>query len=101
MFTGGTKKVLTPQTEMFITTDEWEVVPSQVIVEENIGEGAFGEVLKGTIKGPLNNPKVPSALKNAICIPVAIKMLKSEEKKLRIILLHKSANVPSIHYVNS
>ena len=78
MFTGGTKKVLTPQKDILITTDEWEISPGQVIVEDSIGEGAFGEVLKGTVKGPLTNPKIPSALKNAICIPVAIKMLKSQ-----------------------
>ena len=78
MFTGGTKQALTPQMEHLITTDEWEVSPSQVIVGENLGEGAFGEVLKGTVMGPLSNPKVPGALKNAICIPVAIKMLKSQ-----------------------
>lgn len=78
MFTGGTKKAFTPQTDMLITTDDWELPPNQVIVEDNIGEGAFGEVLKGTVKGPLSNPKVPAALKSAICIPVAIKMLKSQ-----------------------
>ena len=78
MFTGGTKKLLTSQKEMLITADEWEIPPDQVLVEGSVGEGAFGEVLKGTVKGPLCNPKVPRALKSSICIPVAIKMLKSE-----------------------
>ena len=59
-----------------ISTDEWELPPSQVIVESTLGEGAFGEVYKGTVKGPLSNPKVPMAVKSAICIPVAIKLLK-------------------------
>jgi serine/threonine protein kinase len=80
MFTGGAKKSLLSQKEQLITADEWEIPPEQVIVEGNIGEGAFGEVLKGAVKGPLSNPKVPRALKSSICIPVAIKMLKSSAK---------------------
>ena len=77
MFTGGRKKPAWPQQDSLITTDEWEIPPSQVLIESRIGEGAFGEVMKGTVKGPLSNPKVPRALKSAICIPVAIKILKS------------------------
>ena len=79
MFTGGAKKSLSSRKELLITADEWEIPPEQVIVEGNIGEGAFGEVLKGAVKGPLSNPKVPRALKSSICIPVAIKMLKSKQ----------------------
>ena len=78
MFTGGAKRSLSSQKEMLITADEWEIPPEQVVIEGNIGEGAFGEVLKGVVKGPLSNPKVPRALKSSICIPVAIKMLKSK-----------------------
>jgi proto-oncogene tyrosine-protein kinase Ret len=80
MFTGGAKKSLSSRKELLITADEWEIPPEQVIVEGNIGEGAFGEVLKGAVKGPLSNPKVPRALKSSICIPVAIKMLKTSAK---------------------
>ena len=80
MFTGGTKKSFLSQKDMLVTADEWEIPPSQVIVEDSIGEGAFGEVMKGTVKGPLSNLKVPRALKSAICIPVAIKMLKRKFK---------------------
>ena len=78
MYTGGMKKSLYSPQESFIMADEWEIPPAQVIVEETIGEGAFGEVVKGTLKGPLSNPKIPRALKTSICIPVAVKMLKSE-----------------------
>ena len=78
MYSGGMKKSLYSPTDNFVLADEWEIPPAQVIVEETIGEGAFGEVVKGTVKGPLTNPKVPRALKTTICIPVAIKMLKSE-----------------------
>ena len=51
---------------------------SEVIVEDRLGEGAFGEVFKGIIKGPLHNPKISSVLKQTIGIPVAIKLLKRE-----------------------
>lgn len=57
--------------------DEWEVPATEVIVESQLGEGAFGEVYKGVIKGPLTNPKISPMLKQSIGIPVAIKLLKS------------------------
>ena len=78
MYTRGKKNVLYSPQDSFIMADEWEIPPTQVIVEQTIGEGAFGEVVKGTVRGPLNNSKIPRALKTSICIPVAIKMLKSE-----------------------
>ena len=56
--------------------DEWEIPPNEVIIEDCLGEGAFGEVYKGIIKCPIVNPKVRSSVKNAFCTPVAIKLLK-------------------------
>lgn len=55
-----------------------QVPASEVIVEDKLGEGAFGEVFKGIIKGPLRNPKISAVLKHTIGIPVAIKLLKRE-----------------------
>lgn len=78
MFTRGPKKRLAVGLDSSLTTDEWEVPPSQVIVEDCLGEGAFGEVYKGIIRGAMSNPKVRPALKNNICTPVAIKLLKCE-----------------------
>ena len=77
MFIGGIRKPSKGQSNV-ITTDEWEIPPSQVIVESTLGEGAFGEVYRGTLRGPLSNPKIPTVVKGAICIPVAIKMLKCQ-----------------------
>ena len=56
--------------------DEWEISTDDVIVEQLLGEGAFGEVYKGVIRGPLENPKISAVLRQAIGVPVAIKLLK-------------------------
>ena len=58
--------------------DEWEISTDDIIMEEQLGEGAFGEVYKGVIRGPLENPKISIILRQAIGVPVAIKMLKSK-----------------------
>ena len=58
--------------------DEWEISTDDVIVEQLLGEGAFGEVYKGVIRGPLENPKISIVLRQAIGVPVAIKLLKRE-----------------------
>ena len=56
--------------------DEWEISNDDVIVEQLVGKGAFGEVYKGVIRGPLENPKISAVLRQAIGVPVAIKLLK-------------------------
>lgn len=84
MFTGGPRQLLLQQPVQSPLTspqkDEWEIPPNEVIIEDSLGEGAFGEVYKGIIKCPILNPKVRSSVKNAFCTPVAIKLLKSKLK---------------------
>ena len=53
-----------------------QIPTTDVIVEDHLGEGAFGYVFKGVIRGPLRNPKLSSKLKQTIGLPVAIKLLK-------------------------
>ena len=55
--------------------DEWEIPVSSVIVESKFGEGCFGEVHKGIVRGPLPSTR---SMKTNICVAVAIKMLKSK-----------------------
>ena len=56
--------------------DEWEVPPSCVTIDDKLGEGAFGEVYKGYLKGPLDNNKLKPEYRNSVFIAVAIKLLK-------------------------
>ena len=58
--------------------DDWELSASDITVEEMLGEGAFGMVYKGYIKGPLTNSKVKPEFRNNIHIPVAMKLLKGK-----------------------
>ncbi len=58
--------------------DEWEVSPSSVTIEDPLGEGAFGEVYKGLLKGPLTNSKLKPAYRNMVIVSVAIKLLKGK-----------------------
>ena len=62
--------------------DEWEIPAAQVIIENRLGEGCFGEVYQGMVKGPINNPKIQASLKNTICPVVAIKLLKCNHLRL-------------------
>ncbi len=67
----------TPTIEPLLMSDEWEVSPSEIIVQDSLGEGAFGEVYKGILKGPITCSKVQPSLRRAVFIEVAIKLLKS------------------------
>ena len=59
--------------------DEWELYPSDVTMGSMLGEGAFGLVYKGYLKGPLTNTKVKPEFRNQIHIPIAMKLLKGME----------------------
>ena len=83
MFNSGSKKIFLYQpvgsSLASPQKDEWEIPRNEVIIEDCLGEGAFGEVYKGIVKCPIINPKVHSSAKNAFCTPVAIKLLKREK----------------------
>ena len=61
------------------SSDDWELLPQQVVVREELGKGAFGVVRSGSIKGPLLNQKVKLPFRNAVHITVAIKMLNGKQ----------------------
>ena len=70
--------------------DEWEIATDDIIADELLGKGEFGEVYKGVIRGPLKNPKISFVLRQAMAIPVAIKLLKRTSLCL---LLNKHVHV--------
>ena len=53
--------------------DEWELPSSSIVRESQLGEGCFGEVHKGFVRGPIESSH---ALKTAVFTTVAIKYLK-------------------------
>ena len=91
MFTSGGKSLLLHRsTALSLTSpqkDEWEIPANEVIIEDCLGEGAFGEVYKGIVKCPIINPKVRPSVKNAICTPVAIKLLKGNNNIISMTFL--------------
>ena len=56
--------------------DCWELLPSDIIMGELLGEGAFGEVYKGFLTGKLENTKVNHLYRKKANIAVAVKILK-------------------------
>ena len=57
------------------STEEWELHPSQVLVETRLGHGSFGDVFKGMIRGGVGLYK----FKGPPCLnSVAIKLLQSK-----------------------
>ena len=82
LFQGGPRNHLLSQTSMNLQQpgiDEWEISPSEVMIEDFLGEGEFGKVYKGVVKGPLTCTKVRPALRNRIAVLVAVKLLKGEQ----------------------
>jgi len=59
-----------------LNTDPWEVLPANVTVENNIGEGHFGFVMKGLLVKNKYKGRIDYQFREPT--PVALKMLKSK-----------------------
>lgn len=69
-----------------LKVDQWELIPKDIVIEEQMSEGFFGKVYRGSVKGPLNNSKLSPSLRNSINVPVAIKLLKGRMYNVTISL---------------
>ena len=58
--------------------DCWELLPSDIIMGELLGEGAFGEVYKGFLTGKLENTKANHLYRTKASIVAAVKILKGK-----------------------
>ena len=56
--------------------DEWEVLASCVIIDDKLGEGAFGEVYRGIVSGDSDSPRLNAYLQHKEKPFVAVKLLK-------------------------
>ena len=55
------------------TADGWEIPSNSIVLEEELGEGCFGKVHKGVVRGPILHSRT---MKSSICRVVAVKFLK-------------------------
>ena len=55
-----------------VMVDSWEISPDYIIMDCMLGEGQFGQVYKGMIKGIVNNPY----FKGSDASFVAVKILR-------------------------
>jgi len=53
--------------------DEWEIPPVTIVTEKQLGEGCFGQVYKGFVRGPIPGSRI---MKDCIHATVAVKYLK-------------------------
>ena len=61
--------------------DEWEIPPVTIVTEKQLGEGCFGQVYKGFVRGPIPGSRT---MKDCIHATVAVKYLKGMRCSLMI-----------------
>ena len=56
--------------------DDWEVPASSIIIDKKLGEGAFGEVYRGVVRGDSDSARLITHLQDKDKPFVAVKLLK-------------------------
>ena len=69
--------------------DDWELSPEDIVIDEKLGEGAFGEVYRGIVAETRNNPRVEGFLVRSGNGYVALKFLKGNNTVVRFNTWHK------------
>ena len=65
--------------DIVLQLDDWELNPEDIVIDEKLGEGAFGEVYKGIVAETHNNPHLEGFLVRNGSGYVALKFLKGNE----------------------
>ena len=77
--------------------DQWEVDRDLLSLDEELGEGAFGKVYKGTVK-ELRTPSGKLAMMPSMSAPRKTRLKRSEAFTVAVKMLHGELSLVMFHY---
>ena len=80
------KSVVVEHDTIMLQPDDWEISPEGIVMDEKLGEGAFGEVYKGIVAETYNNPRIEGFLKKNSNGYVAVKFLKGKSQFMNLVM---------------
>ena len=67
-------------TDKELSMDMFEIPAQCIILDQKLGEGCFGEVYRGIVRGDYSNPYLTAYLRQKSHCFVAVKILKGKTK---------------------
>lgn len=61
-----------------LAVDTWEAPAQCIIIDQRLGEGSFGEVYRGIVRGDYSNPHLAAYHRQKLHPYVAVKLLKGK-----------------------